>query len=173
MGTGDRRGMTLLELMVVLGIMSVLFSAAVFKYAQHLKHTRLRSTIEMIGGHLREVRWAARMQGETWVIQFDTVRRTYSINGKDTIKLPEGIRFGTDPDVTGKPGMPYEAPPEDGVSFDFGGSKNKARYYATGTVAPTGSVFITDEEETLAVTVAITGRPKLWRSCGGKRWMPI
>ena len=111
------------------------------------------------------------MQSATQYIAFDVEERTYSINGLNHWKLPDGIWFGTDPSVTAKPGQPSSAPPADGVSFDMGGRKNIGRFYATGTVSPTGSVFITNGKETMAVTVAITGRPKLWRSCGGRSWI--
>jgi hypothetical protein len=92
------------------------------------------------------------------------------VDGVRTTDLPSGIRFGADPTVTGKPSQPYDVPPADGVSFDSG-KQNIARFYPTGAVSPTGSLFLTNGKDTFAITVAITGRPKIWRSCGGKKWI--
>ena len=35
------------------------------------------------------------------------------------------------------------------------------------------AVYITDGKETMAITVAITGRPKIWKSHGGHRWVSL
>jgi prepilin-type N-terminal cleavage/methylation domain-containing protein len=164
------KGFTMLEMLVVLAIAGTLVSIAASAFHSYQERTRLRSAIETMGAHIRQARWDARMQSAKSTIVFDVVSSSYTINGKVAATLPRGIRFGADPSVTGKPGQPYSPPPADGVSFDMGGSKNIARFYPTGAVSPTGSVFLTDGRATMAVTVAITGRPKLWRSLGGGRW---
>jgi prepilin-type N-terminal cleavage/methylation domain-containing protein len=168
-----RKGFTLTELITVLAVLSILMTMAVMSLHDHIKRTRLRKTAEAVDADLRQARWIARMTGEICAVAFDAVNRTYTINGKSFARIPEGIRFGADSSVTGKPKQPYSSPPADGISFDFGSVKNIARFYPTGVVAPSGSVFLTDGEETMAVTVATTGRSKMWLSCGGKKWVAL
>ena len=166
----EQRGFTMMELLMVTVIVGIVVTIAASSFRDYQQRMRLRNAIEAIGAHIRQVRWSARWQSARNTIVFDVPGRSYTINGTTTERLPPGIWFGADPGVTAKPGQPYDAPPADGISFDMGGLKNTARFYPTGTVSPTGSVFITNGRETMAVTVAITGRPKLWRSCGGWKW---
>ena len=164
------KGFTVLELLTILAIVGTLMTIAASSFHAYQQRTRLRSAAETMGAHIRQARWAARMQSARSTIVFDVPGRSYTINGSLMATLPRGIWFGSDPTVTGKPGQPYSPPPADGISFDMGGSRNTARFYPTGAVSPTGSVFLTDGKATMAVTVAITGRPKLWRSHGGGKW---
>lgn len=168
-----RKGFTLMELMTVMVIMGTLCTIAFASMHEQLKRTILRNTVESVAADIRQARWLARSQSAPCTIIFDTDQQTYFISGAQNAALPEGIRFGVDPTVSGKPSDPYDAPPSDGVSFDSGTARNKARFFPTGTVAPTGSVYITDGKETMAITVAITGRPKIWRSCGGHKWVSL
>jgi prepilin-type N-terminal cleavage/methylation domain-containing protein len=168
-----QEGFTLGELMTVVVVMAVLMAIGVPQLRDHVQRSRLRRAAEVVDADLRQARWTARMTGQVCRVVFNAGSGTYTINGSTFARIPEGVRFGVDPSVTGKPKQPYSAPPSDGVSFDMGGSKNQARFYPNGVVAPTGSVFLTNGKETMAVTVAITGRPKLWRSGGGKTWVPL
>jgi type II secretion system protein H len=168
-----RKGFTLLEMMIVLAIIGTLCALALSSMHEYVKRTKLRNTAETVAADIRQARWKARMQSVPCTIVFDTDQQTYFISGSQNAILPEGIRFGVDPAVSGKPSDPYSTPPQDGISFDSGSVKNKARFYPTGTVAPTGSVYITDGKETMAITVAITGRPKIWKSCGGHKWVSM
>jgi len=173
MKRSGQHGFTLFEMLTVLAILSVLTSIAVFTMRDHLMRAKLRTTIETIASGVRQARWQAQTQAQTCTMVFDTSTHTYAINGSQLAKLPEGLRFGVDPSVTGKPNDPYEAPPADGVSFNSGGRRDQTRFSPTGMVSPTGAVYITDGKETMVVTVAITGRPKIWRSCGGRRWVSL
>ena len=166
-------GFTLLEMLTVLTILAVVTSIAVFTMHDHLTRAKLRTTIETIASDVRQARWQAQTRSLPCTMVFDTATHTYTINGSQQAKLPEGLRFGVDPSVTGKPNDPYEAPPADGVSFNSGVRRDQTRFYPTGTVSPTGAIYITDGKETMVVTVAITGRPKIWRSTGGRRWVSL
>jgi len=160
-----------MEVLAVIAILGIIGTIAVVSYAKSIERTKLRAAIETLAADIRQARWMARAGAKTCLIQFFPKDQTYLISGKEQVQLPDGIRFGAAPGVSGKPAQPYEAPPADGVSFDCGSSKNLARFYPTGTVAPTGSVYLTDDTDTMAVTVAITGRPKIWRFVGGKKWI--
>ena len=168
-----RRGFTLWETMTVTVIMGTLCAVAFHSMHGHIGRARLRNAAEAVAADMRQAWWQARTSSTARTVIFNTEEQGYTINGLHHAQLPDGIRFGVDPTVSGKPSNPYDAPPLDGVSFDSGGSRNRTRFQPTGTVAPTGSVFLTDGKETLAVTVAITGRPKVWRSCGGHKWVSL
>ncbi|MEK6744785.1 MAG: GspH/FimT family pseudopilin [Nitrospirota bacterium] len=166
-----RKGFTMLEMLTVMIIMGVVISIALSSFFGYLVRIKLRNTVELVAADIRQARWLARTRSVPCTIVFDTASQAYVISGEKSSVLPEGLRFGIDPSVSGKPSDPYSAPPQDGVSFDSGNKKNFARFFPSGTVAPTGAVYITDGKETMAITVAITGRPKIWKSCGGHRWV--
>jgi prepilin-type N-terminal cleavage/methylation domain-containing protein len=168
-----RKGFTLTELMMVMVVMGILSAISYASLHSHLKRVKLRNAAEAVAADMRQAWWMARASSAACTVIFDTEQQGYTITGLHHASLPDGIRFGVDPAVSGKPSAPYEAPPQDGVSFDSGSSRNRTRFQPTGTVAPTGSVYLTDGKETMAVTVAITGRPKIWRSCGGSKWVSL
>ncbi len=166
----DRKGFTLLEMLTVVIITGVLSSVALSAMHEYYARTKLRNTVETVAADIRQARWLARTRSSPCTIVFDTAAQAYAVSGEQHAALPDGLRFGVGPTVSGRPSDPYSSPPEDGISFDSGSTRNIARFYSTGVVAPTGAVYITDGKETMAITVAITGRPKIWRSCGGNRW---
>lgn len=168
-----RKGFTLMELMTVMVIMGTLCAIAYSSLHGYLKRVKLRNAAQAVAADMRQAWWLARVNSTACTVIFDTEQQRYTITGLHHASLPEGIRFGVDPTVSGKPSAPYEAPPQDGVSFDTGSSRNRTRFQPTGMVAPTGSVYLTDGKETMAVTVAITGRPKIWKSCGGNKWISL
>jgi prepilin-type N-terminal cleavage/methylation domain-containing protein len=169
----EQKGFTLMELMTVMVVMGTLCAVGFYSMYDHIKRVKLRNTAEAVAADMRQAWWLARSTSMAHTVVFDTEQQGYAIIGLQHALLPEGIRFGVDPTVSGKPSAPYEAPPQDGVSFDSGSSRNRTRFQPTGTVAPTGAVYLTDGKETMAVTVAITGRPKIWRSCGGHKWVSL
>ncbi len=168
-----RKGFSMLEMLTVLMIMGVLSSIAFSAMHGYFARTKLRNTVEIVAADIRQARWLARTRSAPCTIVFDAASQAYVISGEKSSLLPEGIRFGIDPTVSGKPSNPYSAPPQDGISFDSGSKKNFARFFPSGTVAPTGAVYITDGKETMAITVAITGRPKIWKSHGGHKWVSL
>jgi prepilin-type N-terminal cleavage/methylation domain-containing protein len=167
------KGFTIFEMLTVMAVMGVVSSLAFSTMHDYFESTKLRNTVETVAADIRQARWIARSRSSTCTIVFDADARTYLISGAQHAMLPEGIRFGVDPTVSGKPSDPYTSPPEDGISFDGGGKRNQARFHPTGAVSPTGSVYITDGKETMAITIAITGRPKIWKSCGGHKWVSM
>lgn len=164
------RGITLTELITVISIIGILVSIAVINMKQYIERTKLRTAIETLEADIRRARWTARTTSKTCVISFNPADNSYTINGTYYARIADGIRFGADASVKSRPSDPYELPPSDGVTFD---TQNRAYFYPTGAVTPTGTIFLTDDQETMAITVAVTGRPKTWRHIGGKRWAPL
>lgn len=174
MKTSNVRGFTVTELLIVLTIMGTLLSIAIINISEYQGRTKLRTAAEDVAADIRHARWIAKTSSQICAITFDVISSTYTINGTQNASLPKGLRFGTDPSVMGRPTDPYSAPPADGVSFDSGGSRNIARFHPiTGAVTPTGAVYLTDGKGTMAIVVSLYGRPKIWRSNGGRRWTPI
>lgn len=170
MRRGGTEGFTFIEVIVVIAILSILSTMALASMKDFARQTNLRSAIDMIAADIRLARLTARTSAESSYLVFEADTDSYTFNGARRVKLPEGVRFGCDPTVSGKPSQPYETPPADGISFESEGVKNQARFYPKGTVIPTGAVYATNGKETMAITVSIAGRTKTWRSCGGKKW---
>jgi hypothetical protein len=126
-----------------------------------------------IDADIRQARWIAQSMATACFIKFDTAASSYTINGTQYSKLPDGVRFGVDASVTGSPGAASTPPHVDGISFESSGNPNTLTYYPTGAVVPAGTVYLTDGSRTMAVRVARTGRPKLWLSNGGSSWTAI
>ena len=167
------RGFTFLEVIIVLAIISVLCSLAFISIQDFAGSVRLRSIVETIAVDIRLARITAWSSGESCYLSFDPITNSYTMNGSRYVRIPDGIRFGADPSVKGKPTDPGEMPPADGITFESGGVKNCAHFHPKGTVIPTGALYLTNGKETMAITVTLTGRTRLWRSCGGKKWATI
>ena len=166
-------GFTIVELMTVIAIVGVLLSLATISMAGYMSRTKLRTTLYAIDADIRQARWIAQCTVKTCFIKFDTSTNSYTSNGTQYTKFPEGVRFGVAPGVTGCPGAPTTSAPIDGISFDSHAHPNTLNYYPTGAVVPAGTVYITDGKESMAVRVARTGRPKLWQSSGGSKWAAL
>jgi prepilin-type N-terminal cleavage/methylation domain-containing protein len=169
----DSEGYSLMEVIVVLAIIGVLCSLAFASMHDYAGSIKLRAAIETIAVDIRLARVMAWSSRESCYLSFDPATNSYTMNGSRYVNIPEGIRFGTDPSVKGKPTDPGEMPPADGISFESEGMKNRAHFHPKGTVIPTGALYLTNGKETMAITVTLTGRTRLWRSCGGKKWTAI
>jgi len=170
MKKGNVKGFTMTELMTVVAIMGILASLAIPNMMEYINSMRLYAAARMVYTDLIRAQSIARTNSSICLIKFDTVSRSYTINEKLFVNIPDGIRFGVAPGVTGKPGAPYEAPPVDGIAFDSPGHVNTAIFYSTGDVVPAGTVYLTDGSRTIAIRLATVGRPRIWRSTGGRKW---
>lgn len=173
MRKGGREGFTLREVLTVLAILSILSTVAVASMRDFARQTNLRSAIEMIAADIRLARLTARTSAESSCIVYEPSTNSYTLNGTRFVKLPDGVRFGVGTGVSGKPSDPQAAPPADGISFESEGIKNRAHFYSKGTVIPTGALYVTNGKETMAITVSITGRTKIWYSNGRNKWSSL
>lgn len=164
------QGFTVLELLTAVAIIGVLATMAHASFREVAGRAKLNGAIDMIGIDIRKARYESMMSGEHHQIDFEPQSSSYVIDEQYRIALPEGITFGADPGVTGKPNQPGDIPPSDGVTFKGEGVENRAEFYPKGLVIPTGAVYVTNGQETMAITLYLNGHVRLWRSEGGNKW---
>jgi hypothetical protein len=105
------------------------------------------SAIETIAVDIRLAHVTARSSGESCYLSFDPITNSYTMIGSRYVNIPEGIRFGSDPSIKGKPTEPGEMPPADGITFKSEGIKNRAHFHPKGTVIPTGALSLQMEKK--------------------------
>jgi len=156
-------GHTFIELMVVLVISGVLVVLATMDFTEQSSHQRLRHTSHRIVSQLRLIRQKAITEGKTLTIQFIPDSGQYDLPGHGGQTLPGKILFGASDQIHKIPRNRDGTPPEDGVSFN----QNKVTFQPNGTYAGLGgSIYLMNDSprrETIAITVNLTGRVKLYR----------
>ncbi|MFA5073973.1 MAG: prepilin-type N-terminal cleavage/methylation domain-containing protein [Nitrospirota bacterium] len=173
MARNKTKGLTLIEMLMVIAIIGLLLSIATTSMAEYIAQTKLKTTLMSLVTHIRHAGMMAIGESNPSMIKFDTVFCSYTLNGTNEVLLPSGIRFGISRGISGSPGDPSTPPPADGISFDSPGHANTLIYYSSGYVVPAGTIYITDGTRTMAIRVANTGRMKLWSARGGKKWVEI
>ena len=157
------RGFTFLEIIIVLAIVGILSSLAVPDLSAFTGRLRLETAARSISTDLREIKIRSILDRSNYSINFDTANKLYNLPDRKAF-LPQGIRFGFGPDVLGPPGNPLKTPDADGVTFP----SNSANFYNQGTNS-IGTIYITNDENlTMAISISITGRVKIWQWEGGK-----
>jgi prepilin-type N-terminal cleavage/methylation domain-containing protein len=168
-----RKGVSLPELLTVIAVMGILALIADWSMKDYLLTVRLQCATDMIMTDIRQARYNVYTWGDPYHIDFEPSAGTYRINGKSTMRLPNGISFGAAPGVTGRPSDPYNPPPRDGITFRGEGTENRAEFLPKGLVVPTGAVYLTNGRETMAITVTLNGHTTAWKSKGGNKWVEI
>ena len=155
--------MTLLELLLVLSLLSLLVGLALPRWEGLREHFRLVQATRTLALDLHRARERAWIQGTTqWIQVFPAQGRYRTALGQ--YALPSGIRFGVAPGVLGPPSHPAPLRDPDGVFFPG----NRIRFDPGGTASP-GTLYLTTGTETRAITLALTGRIRIWTWKGG-RW---
>lgn len=151
------RGVTLLELLVVLALLGLLATLALPHWEGMIRHHRLVQAVQTLALDLIRTRERAWIRGETQWMDLQPEVGTYQTPlGRYT--LPPGIRFGTTPGVLGPPSHPAPLQDPDGVTFPG----NRIRFDPEGTASP-GTLYLTNGEATRALTLTLTGRVRLWQ----------
>ena len=173
----SNKGVTLLETLIVLCLMSILAGAAYFMMGGRGARARLKSESRDIASYMKLARAGAIRDSRPWAIQFDVANRRYLIfndsgeqvgseNWSDgdetiyrTIDLSGQVSFGSGQGM--RPGG--SSLPDDGVSF----SGNRVMFNPNGT-SESGTVYLSNAGgDTLAVgSLATTGRIKIWFNFG-------
>ncbi|MBI3358727.1 MAG: GspH/FimT family pseudopilin, partial [Nitrospirae bacterium] len=135
---------------IVLAITTMLTSIAVTNFTEQIPHRQLREASVALAGELRLARQKAISKGADETISFNIGEKTYG-----TQTLPSHVNFGRASNV---PKLPSAN------SASQHDAEVKATFYPDGT-GEMGTIYLTNsKEESVAITVNITGRVKkyLW-----------
>lgn len=158
----NHRGFTFLEVICVLAIIGILSALAVPDLSAFTNRLRLETTARNISTDLREIKMRATLDRNNYAIYFDTINKLYDLPERRYV-LPPGVRFGFSPGVLIPLWNPVEIPEGDGVTFPY----NKVTFYPQGSNSM-GTVYITNDDLTMALSLTISGRVKIWRWDGAK-----
>jgi prepilin-type N-terminal cleavage/methylation domain-containing protein len=173
----NNKGVTLVEMIIVIGIMAITLGTAYFMMGGQDARARLKSDARDLAGYMKLARTGAIRDGRPWAIQFDTSNRRYRIyrdsgeavgsenwaDGDETVYRTVNLAIGVD---FGSAQGPYSTTvtlPDDGVSF----SADRVVFNRNGT-SESGTVYLTVAGgETFAVgSLSTTGRVKVWSNYG-------
>lgn len=174
----NNKGFTLLENLIVIGIMGIAMAIAFFMMGGRDARAQLKSNSRDIAGHMKLARTGAIRDSKPWAIQFDPANGRYliyndsgeAVGSEDwsdgdesvyrTVNLDSRISYGTDQGI--RPGG--TSLPGDGVSF----SADRVVFNRNGT-SESGTVYLkSDAGDTFAISsLSTTGRVKIWFNYGG------
>ncbi|MEO0123569.1 MAG: GspH/FimT family pseudopilin [candidate division WOR-3 bacterium] len=170
------KGMTLVELMVVIGIIGVIIALAVPNFSSMQRKARIKAAAQTIAQDLRQIRERALSTGVRHIITFDLPNRKYIISYvQDTTTWQKNyllgqttggnIQFGA---VSGATGHPPEgslpAPGNGGIDFPGNTLIIDARGGATS-----GVIYITDNHESYAIGINTLGKVRVYKY-GNNSW---
>lgn len=69
-----RRGFTLVELLVVIGLISILLAMATFGFSQYTRKSGIHHQTRLLNGDLMEYRVKAMYEKKNWTVKIDTNR---------------------------------------------------------------------------------------------------
>ncbi|MEO0164956.1 MAG: prepilin-type N-terminal cleavage/methylation domain-containing protein [candidate division WOR-3 bacterium] len=169
------RGMTLVELMVVIGIIGVIIALAVPNFAGMQRQARIKAAAQMIAQDLKQIRERALSTSIVHTITFNTAFRKYKVtyvtpNGTFENEYSLGqttggnISFGCASGVTGHPPEGWvDAPAGDGIDFP----PNDVLQIDNRGGANRGVIYITDGKDSYGIGINSLGRVKIYRYGNG------
>jgi len=141
----NNRGITLIELIIVLAILSIIFSISIPQFNDIIARYELQTTARMVASDLRLAQQMAISKGEYYRILFDLFNRDryQLLSGTKMIKqvfLPKGVKLS---------------------ATSFNG--NTVMFTPLGAPVPAGRIMLTGRNnENLFVIVAVaTGRVRI------------
>jgi len=157
------KGFTFLEVVIVIAVIGILSVIAVPGMSAFTDRLRIETTARTISTDLREVKMKSVLDRSDYTVLFDPGNNLYELSERRS-NLPHGVRFGFSPGVLGPPGNPTSTPDKDGVTF----TSNKAAFYSRGSNSM-GTIYITNNYNvTMAISITVTGRIKIWKWDGVK-----
>lgn len=140
---GNSQGFTLLELMVIVAIMTILFSITLISFTSALERINLNNTAQVMQSQLRLMQAKAVAEGQYYEIRFDPTLNRYRIfRGSNLVKV---IAF--------EPGISYFY-----IRTSGGINVSYLRYYATSAPSSGATIAIQDNRQNkryIIVTPAI------------------
>ena len=177
------RAFSSIELMVVLVIMGIVTAVAIPTYSSWLPTSRVNGAARELFTELQLARMRAISENHNVAVTFDVSNSAFSTYDDDdndfaaagvetgefvkTVRIRanfQGVGFG----VLSSTGPGGESP---GTSVTFPGTPPRVIFMPTGLVEAVGSAYLVPSDGAglntqRAVTVALTGRVKLWKHTG-------
>lgn len=171
----DQKGFSLLELVVVLGIMGIMMTIAITTIGSRGPSMRLKSDARDLVSNMQLARVRAIRDTRTWAVLFDIPKQAYILysdagetpptwsDGNEDVfrrvSLGNGVRFGS------QQGVPATyVDPVDGVSY----AGELVVFNSNGTMSETGEVYLTiGSGESFGVfSLSTTGNLKIQKNYG-------
>jgi type II secretion system protein H len=164
----QKKGFTLVELMVVIAIIGIISAISSLNLATGLPKYRLKRASRNITSRLREARSKAIKTNFTVIVQFDTDRNSYSINGK--------IYTDTGENTKNALSSYYGSV----LSFERGNYKasssvtspgKRVTFNSRGMCPSLGSIYISNNKgDVNKIAISRAGRIRLTKWFGGENW---
>ncbi len=87
------RGFTLIEILLVIGIMAVITTIVAVQVMGSLDSAKVASAGRDLMAAMRYTRGAALLQHQSQAVIFDVEKKTYQVPGKDAVELPEEMEI--------------------------------------------------------------------------------
>lgn len=172
----NKRGFTLIEIMVAMTILVVLLGFGVSMMGAKMQHYRLKNaTREMITSLRKDAQLAVNQNTNRTVTFTDNTSPTsdrYTIGGGTpvNIDLPNDVRFGVrgaNAPVNGTSDVAGASIPSDGITF----SGNTVTFQTNRTPDEAGEIYLSNSRgENVAVSINLVGRIRCWKWGDGSVW---
>ncbi len=165
---GKDCGVTLAELIAVIGIIAVISAMAIPNYLAWLPKSRLNGAARALSADLHLARMRAISENRVFTVKFDINNNRYTLYGEngpvktvDIEKMFKGIGYGY---------MPGKNPSGKKIkrSVTFSGKPPKVSFRPSGFSNKSGSIYLmpsgnADIKTQIVITVILTGRVRLYR----------